>query len=208
MLNDNTLSLPKLMNSISYIYLSLVDYFKNIPEFSNLPVEMRIILLKTNLNQVFYLNNALIVHATGTNDRLRTAVFKDLFPDDLYAKICSCILALLSFVNDPIFLKLLSIILIFSTSLNVHHDNYQPIIDTKGVFLIQNFYIELLWRWILSHCSTYRESVNLLTSFIRCSLHSQIINVKLHEFVNTINPNNIDQLEPIMKAMWLNEKTE
>ncbi|CAF4354718.1 unnamed protein product, partial [Adineta steineri] len=56
--------------------------------------------------------------------------------------------------------------------------------------------------------STYRQSVQLLTLFITRLLHSQIVNEKLSTYISQISPNQVNQLEPIMKAMWLDEKNK
>jgi hypothetical protein len=204
--NDNTLSIEKFMNSVSHMYVALIDFFKFIPEFTNLSPEIKISLLKNNFNQIFRLNSALVVHATGVVDDTNSVVFKHVFPTDLYAELCHCIFALFPFVYDPMFLKLSFIVLLFSTSLSVRYDTDLKMIDTKTILAIQNFYIELLWRYILYRSSTYRQSVQVLTSFISRLLHSQIINDKLGGYISKIMPNQVDQLEPIMKTMWLTEK--
>ncbi len=59
---------------------------------------------------------------------------------------------------------------------------------------------------MLYRCSTYRKSVQILTSFITRLLHSQIVNEKIAVYISKVVSNQTDQLEPIMKAMWLNEK--
>jgi len=204
--NDNTLSLQKFMNSFSYMYVALVDYFKLIPEFKSLSIDTRINLLKNNFSQIFRLNSALIIHATGTVEDKNSVVFKHIFPDDLYSEICLCAINLFPFVYDPIFLKLISIILIFSTSLCTRYNINERLAHTEDIFSIQNYYIELLWRYVLYRCSTYRKSVQILTSFITRLLHSQIVNEKIAVYISKVVSNQTDQLEPIMKAMWLNEK--
>ncbi|CAF1332701.1 unnamed protein product [Rotaria magnacalcarata] len=206
MSHDEISSLEKLLNSISHMYLALVDYLKYVPEFSNLSIDTKICILKSNFNQIFRLNNALIIHATGADDDLHSATFKNLFPTDLYVELCNCISDLLPYVHDPIFLKLVSIVFIFSTSLTVRFDINPETLNTKTVLSIQNIYIELLWRWIQYRCSTYEESVRLFTSFITHILHSQIVGEKLSEYVNKMASKHADQLVPIMKAMWLEEK--
>ncbi|CAF3638734.1 unnamed protein product [Adineta steineri] len=208
MKNDDTLSIGKFMNSVSHMYIALVDYIKCIPEFTNLSIKTRISLLKNNLNQIFRLNSALIIHATGPVDDTNTVVFKHVFPDDLYLEQCRCVFNLIPFVYDPILLKLIIIVLIFSTSLSTRYDINQQINSIENISSIQDFYIELLWRYILYRCSTYRQSVQLLTLFITRLLHSQIVNEKLSTYISQISPNQVNQLEPIMKAMWLDEKNK
>ncbi|CAF2750148.1 unnamed protein product [Rotaria sp. Silwood2] len=108
--NDNTLSLQKFMNSFTHMYKALIDYFKYIPEFSNLSIEIKISLLKSNFNQTFLLNNALIIHATGVVDNINSVEFKNVFPIDLFIELNHCAMGLNPFVYDPIFLKLILIV--------------------------------------------------------------------------------------------------
>jgi hypothetical protein len=204
--NDNTLSLQKFMNSVSHIYVSLIDYFKFIPEFTNLSVDTKIFLLKNNLTQIVRLNSAIITHATGAVQDTNSIGFKNVYPEDLFSEVCRCIINLFPFVYDPIFLKLIFIILMFSPSLYTRYNINEKQIDTENIFSIQNHYIELLWRYILYRCSTYRQSVQFLTSFVTRLLHSQTVNAKLTVYIKKAISNQTDQLEPIMKAMWLSEK--
>ena len=204
--NDNSLSLQKFMNSVSKMYIAFVDYFKSIPEFKDLSVDTRICLLKSNFNQIFRLNSALIVHATGVVDDINSVGFKNVFPVCLYTELCQCIHNLFPFVYDPIFLKLLFIVLMFSSSLCTRFTVNQLLINTKGLLTIQNFYIELLWRYMLYRYSTSEQSIRMLTSFVTRLLRSQVVNEELSDYVNKTMSNHVDQLEPIMKAMWLDEK--
>ena len=188
------------------MYISFIEFFKFIPEFKDLSIQTKIILLKNNFNQIFRLNSALIIHATGTIQDKNSIEFKHIFPNDLYSELCYCALNLLPFVYDPIFLKLLFIILIFSTNLCTRYDINQKFLNTEKLISIQNSYIELLWRYILYRSSTYRQSIRILTLFVTRLLYSQIVNEKLTEYISKKLSNQTDQLEPIMKTMWINEK--
>jgi hypothetical protein len=209
MSDDNTLSLEKFMNSCAHIYMGLIEYFKVVPEFSNLSVNLKTSLVKNNLNQIFRLNSGLIVKATGLVDP-NSSIFISIFPPDLFVELCKCIAEILPFVFDPILLKLLLIILMFSTHLNIQYD--KNFIDTENasstlqIFHIQNMYVEVLWRYILHRSSNFRQAVKLFSSFITRLVYSQYVNVRLNEFVSRLTPNKADQLVPIMKTMWLNEK--
>jgi hypothetical protein len=59
---------------------------------------------------------------------------------------------------------------------------------------------------MLYRYSTTKQSIRILTSFITRLLRSQIANEELAAYVNKTMSNHVDQLEPIMKAMWLDEK--
>lgn len=200
-----TVSLEGLLNSFSHMYIALVGYIKLVPEFADLPVQAKALLLRNNLTQVFRINNALVVHATGIVDDADTVVFKHLFPRDLYVDLCRCLLSLFPFVYDPIFIKLLVVVLIFSTSLSTRFDGSEPVAHARSVVAAQDSYIELLWRYILYRCSTQQQSVQLLTAFVSRLLHSQIINEQLSQYISQFASTRVNHLEPIMRAMWLDE---
>jgi hypothetical protein len=208
--NDETLSLQKFMNSCANMYTALIQYFKFVPEFSNLSFYLKKSLIKNNLNQIFRLNSALVIKAAGIVDDQSSLVCMRLFPPDLFLELCKCISALSPFLYDPILLKLILIVLIFSSYLTLRYEN--NLIDneddysTYNILNIQNIYVELLWRYILSRCSNYREAVKLYSSFITCLVYSQYINIKLNEYISKITSNQTDQLLPIMKVMWLNDQ--
>jgi len=209
MRNDDTLSLQKFMNSCSHIYTALIEYFKIIPEFSNLSYSLKKSLIKNNLNQIFRLNNALVIKATGIVDDHNSVLFLRLFPSELLFDLTKCIVSVFQFIYDPILLKLILIILIFSTYLSIRYENNlndnKDDYSTYNLFHIQNIYVELLWRYILFRCSNYRQAVKLFSSFITCLVYSQDINIKLNEYISNIIANRPDQLVPIMKVMWLND---
>ncbi|CAF1471325.1 unnamed protein product [Adineta steineri] len=207
---DYVISLEKVMNSFAHMYMALIEYYKFIPEFSDLSVNIKKTLVKNNLNQLFRINNAVVIKATGITDDVSATIFVHLFPPDLFSESCKCMIALFSFIYDPILLKLILIVLMFSTHLNIRYDAYQYEHNnenaTERIFAIQNIYVELLWRYILYRCSNFQQAVKLFSTFITQLVYSQYVSTKLNEYVAKISPNQTDQLEPIMKAMWLDEK--
>ncbi|CAF1396622.1 unnamed protein product [Adineta ricciae] len=206
MRDNDTISLQKLMNSVSGTYLAIVNYFRLIPEFNTLPIQVKAALLKSNLNQIIRLNSAIIIHAAGGREDPDRLALRHTFPADLYRELSRCAIDLFPFVYDPLFMKLILVVLIFSTSLSIRFTVGQSIIYPKNLIAIQDIYIELLWRYILYRSTSYRQSVRLLTTFITRLLHSQVISEKLTEHINKASPDQGNLLEPIMKAMWLDEQ--
>jgi hypothetical protein len=205
--NDETLSLQTLINATAHMYTALIEYFKFVPEFSNLSYYFKKSLIKTNLNQLFRLNNGLVIKSTDYVDNLNTVVFVHLFPSDLFVHLSKCVAGLLPFSYDPLLLKLFMIVLIFSAHLSLRYENNLIENDsTVNLLNVQNIYVELLWRYILYRCSNYREAVKLFSSFITYLVYSQDINVKLNEFIAKNSSNQTDQLAPILKLMWLDDQ--
>jgi len=203
--NDNTLSMKKLMNINSKKYTAFIDFYKLVPEFVKLPVNTKITLLKRNFTQVQRVNSSLTAHATGTVEDTNSLSVRRIFPDDLYCEVCICIQHFFPFVYDPLLLKILFIILIFSSSLSTRNSFEENFIDIQHLLSIQNLYIELFWRYLLSRCANYEKCVQILSTFVGRLLRSQTINSKLRDFVDETMTNQVDQLEPIMRAMWTNE---
>ena len=206
MKNDEELTLKNVLNSFGEMYVALIEYFKLIPQFHQLPMETKIWLLKNNLNQIFRLNSVLIIHATGIVEDTNSVSFRRVFPADLYEELCQCAQSLFPFVSDPIFLKIFLVILIFSTSLSTRYQPDGHSIDTKGIFVIQNSFLEIFWRYLSSRCSKDDEAIRLFNSFVSRLLRSQLVTEKLADFIHRTMINEIDQLEAIIKSMWFNEK--
>jgi hypothetical protein len=137
-------------------------------------------------------------------------VFLHIFPKELYFEIRSTSTALIPFVHDPLLIKLFLTVLMLSTHMNIQYEINQIEINDensiRNILNIQNIYIELLWRYIRSRYSNYRQSVLILTSFITRTLYSQLVQEKINNFVRTILPSESQSLEPIIKSVWISEK--
>ncbi|UJR30113.1 hypothetical protein I4U23_017654 [Adineta vaga] len=209
---NETLTLRKFLNASSNIYIGLISFLQSIPEFRSIPVDTKIFLVKSNFNQVLFKHSALITKTITPHLMKDSPVLLHLFPKDLYMNLCERGHALLAFVHDPILLKLFFVILMLSTYLNIPYE-FDPMINTdinvtRTVLSAQNIYVELLWRYILSRSTSYRQSVQLLTSLISRTLNSQIIQDKMNDFIRKSISHQQQQLEPIIEALWTsNDKT-
>jgi hypothetical protein len=80
------------------------------------------------------------------------------------------------YIFDPILLKLVLIILILSSSDGRNHDNTdidEICDDTLVIYVAQNIYIELLWRYILSRSSSEENTVKFLNKLMMFILYVQ-----------------------------------
>ncbi|CAF1414976.1 unnamed protein product [Rotaria sp. Silwood1] len=207
---NETLTLPKFMNASANIYMGLICYLKSIPEFNSLPVNAKMSLIKSNLNQIVRVHSTYIMKTVTPDLDKDSPVFLHIFPEDLYIDIRANGIALSPFVHDPILIRLFIIVLMLSTHMNIRYERNLIENDdensTRNILIVQNFYVELLWRYICSRCSSYQKSVQLFSSFITNMLYFQIVEVKIDKFIRTALPTQNQQLEPIMKSMWAPEK--
>lgn len=207
---DETLTLEKFLNASANIYISLIYYFKSIPEFNQLSINNKLSLIKSNLNQIFRIHSTFIMKTVTPDLDKDSPVFLYLFPKDIYRDICETSNVLIPFIHDPILIKLFLIVLMLSTHMNVHYELNQIKINDdnsiRNILKVQNIYTDLLWRYILSRCSNYRQSVQLFSSFITRTLYSQIVQVKINNFIHSNLPNQCQSLAPIIKSIWISEK--
>jgi len=207
---DGTLTLEKFLNASANMYMNLIYYLKSIPEFNNLPIQSKLSLIKSNLNQICRIHSTLIMKIITPDLDKDSPVFLHIFPKELYFEIRSTSTALIPFVHDPLLIKLFLTVLMLSTHMNIQYEINQIEINDensiRNILNIQNIYIELLWRYIRSRYSNYRQSVLILTSFITRTLYSQLVQEKVNNFVRTILPSESQSLEPIIKSVWISEK--
>ena len=208
---NETLTLEKFLNASANMYMGLISYIKSIPEFNNLSVNSKLSLIKNNLNHIMRINSTLIMKIITPDLDKDAPIFLHIFPQDLYLDMRAYSTALIPFVHDPLLLKLFITVLMLSTYMNIEYEKKQQIeindeYSTQNIFNVQNIYIELLWRYIRSRCSNYQQSVLLLTSFVTRTLQSQLVQVRINHFIQTILPKQTESLEPIIKSMWISQE--
>jgi hypothetical protein len=203
---NETLTLRKFMNASSNIFIGLISYLKTIPEFNSIPIDTKISLIKNNLKQVFREHSTYIIQHVTPDLIQDSPVFLHVFPKDLYMDMRTTAIALLPFVYDPILIRLFIVILMLSTYMNIYSEEY--LIENndenvnRKILAAQNIYVELLWRYIISRCSNYQQSVKLLSSLIARTLYSQTIQVKINQFIRTNISGQNQQLQPIIGSLW------
>ncbi|CAF1320382.1 unnamed protein product, partial [Didymodactylos carnosus] len=179
------IKLQSFIDLISLDLLSLRTFFRHIPEFHNLSINTKTCLTQRNLR-----------HLTGINaiDYLRTncapwqsvdlMVFQYVYGDQLLMVITEALESLRVVLFDPIMIRLLLIILIFSTSLSITSQDsnfeYQSESSLVNSFQIQNYYIKLLWYY-MEYRFGEQQAVRMLSIIILHCLHSQNIGYQLDQ---------------------------
>ena len=189
------------LNEYSLSHKVLIEYFKYIPEFNSLAINDRIRLIRNQFGIVNNINEAIIHPGITTN---LVVSLSNVFGVNLANRLLQSIERIQVFTSDPILLKLVLIIVAFSSGNQRNRndtDMDQICDDTLGIFAVQNIYAELLWKYIVSRSSTEADAVKLFDKLIQFLLYLLEIHLLVDGYINKL-PNEIDQMEPLMQSMW------
>jgi hypothetical protein len=73
--------------------------------------------------------------------------------------------------------------------------------DTQTIFAVENVYVELLWRYILSRLPSEKDAVKLFNKIILDLLCVVSVSFMIDSYVYSF-PNEIDQMDVLMQNMW------
>ncbi|CAF2817061.1 unnamed protein product [Rotaria sp. Silwood2] len=194
-------SLHDFFNEISHAFPVFIEYFKNIPEFSNIMVDDRIRLLKNHFCIMVNINEFLMHPETSSN---LVVTWTNLFGLDITERLLKRNQLLQSYVYDLIVLKLVLIILVFSSSNSRNIDQLDLDLicdDPLSIFAVQNIYVELLWKYILSRSPNEQDGVKFFNKLMMCILYVQNIDMYIDGYISNLR-HEIKQLEPLIQNMW------
>jgi len=187
--------------------MSLIEYFKLIPEFNRISIDDKVRLLRNHFGTMIRLNQT--TNRPDDSHPLFTTL-KNIYGIELVMNICRSFDSLQKYACDPILIKLLLIVRSLSSGINrnhfeIHMNNIYD--DTKIIFLGQNVYAELLWRYILSRLPSERHAVIFFSKIILDFLFIMRIGFTIDGIVYN-SPDEIDQMEPFMQSMWPKSDTK
>ena len=194
-------SVHEFIDELSPIFQIFIEYLKHIPEFVRLIIDDKIRLIKNHIGTVLNINESLMYSLTSTNLIL---TWTNIFGSDIAELLLKRHQITQQYTFDPIILKLILIILVFSggNSRYIQYIDLNSICnDTLSIFAAQNIYVELLWKYILSHSSNELEAVKFLNRLMMCLLYAQNIGMYIDEYIHSLK-DEIKQMEPIMRSMW------
>lgn len=181
--------------------LTLIEYFKLIPEFNRLTVDDKVRLIRNHFGTMYYINEPLLVKYKS--DKLSSSLHNS-FHTKLAVNMINSLDLMYNYVNDPLLLKLILIVRSLSSSINRYRndtDMDRIYDDTKTIFAGQHVYVELLWRYILYRSPSEREAVKFLNKLILDILSVQRTYLMADYYLYNLQ-DEIDQLEPLMRSMW------
>jgi hypothetical protein len=181
--------------------ITLIEYFKLIPEFNRLSIDDEVRLIRNHFGTMYYINEPILVQYKS-ND-LVPSLYKS-FNKHLASNMLYSIDLMFTYANDPLLLKLILIVRSLSSSINRHRndtDMGRVYDDTREIFRSQNIYVDLLWRYILYRSSSEQEAVKFFNKLIMDLLIVQHTYLMADSYLYSLQEE-IDQLEPLMRSMW------
>jgi hypothetical protein len=143
-------SLIQFLNRENLVHQSLINFYKLVPEFNQLDIHDRVLLIKSNLIKLVHLHSVLIFHfqhhpAIGT--RMTEWVGEDFHQGMVRARR-----SFDRFIEHPLIMKLALIVFIFSMNLSLPYSNnpFDDYSNKTNIREIQNFYANILWRYLNS----------------------------------------------------------
>jgi hypothetical protein len=181
--------------------ITLIEYFKLIPEFNRLSIDDKVRLIRNHFGTMYYINEPILVQYKSHN--LVPSLHKS-FNTNLAIRMLHSIDLMFAYANDPILLKLILIVRSLSSSINRYRNdtNMDRIYDdTRSIFSSQNIYVELLWRYILYRTPFERDAVKFFNKLILDLLFVQHTYLMADYYLYSLQ-DEIDKLEPLMRSMW------
>ena len=190
--------------------MRLLTFFKQIPEFNELNVDDKIMLIKYNLMPLFTLNNTLSFNTkTGQVKEAESDfpwhvnMIEKVHGTEVYEqgkKIFRSFLRVAQYDERIVHLALL--VLLFSANFPIDSDAKRPTLnDAMAVYRAQNYYIELLWKYMEtvhgSEKSTYILN-ELVSDFKYWQTLEKGLRFTLQIFLTTVDRN---ELLPIVKSL-------
>ena len=198
-------SLHSLYNEYNDRHMSLIEYFKLIPEFNQISTNDKVRLVKNHFVTMFLINESR--NQPNEHDTAALAL-RDLFDIDIATNLHQCTTLIREYEYDPILIQLLLIVCTLSSGIsrNLFYSDMDHIYDnTQVIFAGQNQYVELLWRYILSRVPSERDAVRFFNKLILNLLVVLRVCFLSDSFVYRF-PEEIDQMVILMQSMWPRSK--
>jgi hypothetical protein len=191
--------------------MRLLAFFKQIPEFNQLNVDDKIILTKYNLMSLMILNYALSfktetkqVKETDTDVPWNSSILRTIHGDETFMQIKPIFHSFVRIAKyDQKIIQLALVVLILTKGLSTGDGVPEPILnDSMSVYRAQNFYTELLWKY-METLYGFEQAFCMITSLITRFLTWQIIEKKLRYNVEqNLSRTEENELLPLMKSLF------
>jgi len=194
-------SMHEFLNEISTKVPMFIDYFKYVPEFARISMDDKIRLVKTHFGVMININEPLLYPLTSSN---LTRTWSNVFGPDITLRLVKRNKIIEQYTIDPILLKIVLIILVLSSDNSRDLDTFDLDVicdDTLFIFHAQNIYVQLLWNYILSRTTSYRDAVKFYNKLIMCILFMSNVDRDIDSHINKCKTE-IQQMVPLMQAIW------
>jgi hypothetical protein len=196
------------LNSRSVPALRLLTFFKQIPEFNQLNVDDKVTLIKYNLMPLFILSHTLSYNIetdqiieTDSDVPFEITVIQKFHGNEIYVRLKKIFDSFVRIANyDQRIIQLALIALMLSKGFATDPD--EPILnDAMTVYRAQNYYIELLWRY-METVHGPNKSICIFNELVVHFISWQTVEKDLHiNLRKVLSPADTNELLPIMRSL-------
>ena len=141
-------SLVLFLNDQQQMYRSVIDFFKQIPEFRSIAVDDQILLIKCNMRHLIHAHKLLKEQFTE-NTQIGPLMSRWISPS-FQSRMSRTHRHYGHFLNHTIILKLALVVMIFNINLSPlsYRDLHLQFADRKSLVKAQELYVTLLWNYL------------------------------------------------------------
>lgn len=197
------------LNARSVTALRLLSFFKQIPEFNELNAEDKLTLVKYNLMPLVILNCSLAydpekdrIIEDKSDAPIDYSILIKKHNEDLFNRIKKIFDSFVRIAqHDQRTIQLALVILILTKGSSTNGRLKEPILnDTMAVYRAQNYYTELLWKY-LETIHSYDKAIQIFNELVAHFISWQSLQICLQKFCDVLTPSEMNELLPIMKSL-------
>lgn len=195
-------SLHTMFNEYEERHKLYIDFMQIIPEFARLSVNDKKYLLQNQYVETIILGNQIVSKFIS---QALVKALSTVYDSTSGSKSNQAVARLITYMNDPLLLKLVLIIQTFSNTFKrFRHDRLaESYYDAPiAIFAAQNVYVELLWRYLLSRLPSERDTVKFFNRLVLDLIFLQETSFVVENYVKNV-PNEVNQMNSLMQSLWL-----
>lgn len=181
---------------------SLLKFIMRVPQINLLINDKQLSLSKNQLSVMNHINVTMLQPSMSNNLLFS---LQSLFGMSLASRMFQCVERIQQLTYDPILLKLLLIIITLSTG--THQQKSIVTIEslsqteTLAILRVQNIFVELLWKYLISRSSTEMHAVKLCVKLVQSLIFIQTVHQVIEECVES-QPMEAQQIDPLIERVW------
>lgn len=191
-------SLIEYLNDESAAYESLIKFYKCIPNFKQLDLSDQILLIKCNMLTTTHLHYILI--RNFRENHLVGRFMTQWLSAEFHQRMSRTRRHFHRFIKNPMVLKLILIVFLFSMSLSIpqHSSQSMEYKNSEKLYESQNFYAALLVRY-LNQVFDENEAILLIQLIVTQMIHFQTLMNRLLDIIQTETAR--QGCSPLMKSL-------
>jgi hypothetical protein len=200
------------LNSHSVPLIRLLAFFKQIPEFDQLNVDDKVTLIKFNLLPLLCINCTLSykietdqIVETDSDVPWDSSIIQEVYGYDGYLQMRKIFESFVRIAQyDQKIIQLILVTFILTKGFSTGIVEFEPLLsDGMAVYRAQNYYAELLWKYIETVHGT-EKAVHIWGQLITHFITWQLLHKDLRENVqrNLLSTDDMNELLPLMKTLF------